>query len=69
MIISAFIFSLLHVPRDLLSFIEKLCVGGVYYSFIYCQYKNVLLLILIHIAHNFYIVLWQMYSKEDNCNG
>lgn len=56
-VISAMLFSIAHIPKDYRCFVEKLCVGGVFYSAIYFYYRDIMVLIFIHICHNFVILL------------
>lgn len=41
-------------------------VGGLLYSYIYIVYKDLLLMIIIHMFHNFHIVLIQEYEGQGN---
>lgn len=56
-VVSALLFSLAHIPKDWICFVEKFCVGGMVYSAIYFYYKDVIVLIFIHICHNLIILL------------
>lgn len=69
LVVSSLLFTFSHMPKDILHFIEKVCVGGLLYSVIYLLYENLLLMILIHIFHNFYVLLIQEYEKEGEVNG
>lgn len=59
LILSSFVFTFSHIPKTARLFFEKMIVGGLLYSYIYIVYKDVLLSTIIHMFHNFYIVLIQ----------
>lgn len=68
LIFSSLIFTFSHIPRSVKVFVEKLLVGGLLYSFIYIVYTDVLMMILIHIFHNFFVVLIQEYERQGDYN-
>lgn len=68
LILSSIVFTLSHNPRTIRLLVEKMIVGGLLYSLIYIVYKDVLLMIVIHILHNFYVVLIQENERQGNNN-
>ena len=55
--ISSFTFSIIHLPKTMNLFFEKLLIGGLYYSLIYCHTSEILITVLVHALHNIIIFI------------